>query len=422
MNILLIDHYAGSPVHGMEYRPFYLAREWVRSGHDVTILAASFSHLRTVQSQAPKGVRVEVIEGIRYVWFGTPRYSGNGVGRAINILSFVAALLFSAPYIALRYRPHVVIASSTYPLDIFPAFCLARLAGASLTFEIHDHWPLTPIELGTLSPLHPFVVLMRIAERFAYQTADSVVSVLPGTGSYMESRGFKIGNFVHIPNGIVPEEWQAANGSVPPGHATVLARLRAQGQFIVMYAGHHGLANALDGVLDAAELLQDVPVSFVMVGQGPKKVDLEARGRSKGLSNIVFLPPVPKMSIPRLLESADALCILWRISPIYRFGISPNKLWDYMMASKPIIHATSSDRDAVSESRSGITIPAENPSAFAAAVRRLAGLTEAERRRMGENGRRYVIENHDYRILARRFPLIPRAGMREIPPLRSAAD
>ena len=40
MNILIINHYAGSKEYGMEYRPYYLAKEWKNQGHEVTIIAA----------------------------------------------------------------------------------------------------------------------------------------------------------------------------------------------------------------------------------------------------------------------------------------------------------------------------------------------------------------------------------------------
>ena len=88
MNILLINHYAGSPQHGMEYRPYYLAREWVRAGHRVQIVAASYSHVRSRQPVIADEPVNETIEGIAYRWYPTPSYLGNGVGRVLNIWSF----------------------------------------------------------------------------------------------------------------------------------------------------------------------------------------------------------------------------------------------------------------------------------------------------------------------------------------------
>jgi glycosyltransferase involved in cell wall biosynthesis len=387
----------------MEFRPFYMAREWVRNGHDVTVVAASFSHLRSSQPAVSWSSSRECIDSVQYLWIKTPSYLGNGIARVINMICFVAQLLCRSLWIAQRYRPEIVIASSTYPLDIFPAFCIARLSKAKLIFEVHDLWPLTPIELGGISRKHPFIMLMQVAENFAYRMADRVVSILPCAGAYMRSRGLCDEKLVYVPNGIDVAEWNSASGSLGELHASVLERLHRENRFIVAYVGAHGRANTLESVLAAAELLREDPVSFILVGQGPEKAKLQTACCEKRLSNVIFLPPVPRVMIPTLLERVDVVCIPWRRSPIYRFGISPNKLMDYMMAAKPIIQAIEAGNDMVSESHCGLTIPPEDAHALADAVRHLMSLPEAERSEMGERGHQYVINRHDYRILAKQF-------------------
>jgi len=403
MNILLINHYAGSPRHGMEYRPYYLAREWVRAGHDVTIVAASFSHLRRDPPSCTGTVCHEKIDGIRYVWLPTPAYQGNGAGRVVNIFTFVARLYAYGRRLARQFKPQAVIASSTYPFDIYPASRIARVAGARLLFEVHDLWPLTLIELGGMSPRHPFIMLMQLAENRAYRTSEQVVSMLPKACSYMVEHGMAPGKFAYLPNGIVIEEWQEDCATLPEQHRTLLEGLRGEGNFIVGYAGGHGVSNALDQLLEAASLLKDKPVSLVMVGQGPEKAALQRRAATLQLSNMHFLPAVGKSAIPALLAATDALYIGWSRKPIYRFGICPNKLMDYMMAAKPVIHAVEAGNDLVSESGCGISVPPEDPHAIADAVIRLMGMSESERENLGALGRAYVLQHHDYRVLAQRF-------------------
>jgi glycosyltransferase involved in cell wall biosynthesis len=393
----------------MEFRPFYVAREWASDGHDVTIMAASFSHLRNSQPAVSRSLSVDCIEGVRYLWIKTPQYQGNHVGRLINMLSFVGQLLFLFPYIAQRYRPETVIASSTYPLDIFPAFCIARLSKAKLVFEVHDLWPLTLIELGGMSRWHPLIIAMQFAENFAYRMADRVVSILPCAGAYMRTRGFCNEKLVHVPNGIDTTEWDVPYGSLGDPHRSTLDRLHRENRFILAYIGAHGLANALDCVVPTAELLCEYPVSFLLVGHGPEKDKLQTLCSEKGLSNVVFLPPVAKATIPLLLKRVDIAFILFRRSLIYRFGVSPNKLMDYMMAAKPIIQAVDVESDIVSQSRCGLTIPPENAHAFASAIRHLMTLPKDERFAMGERGRQYVLNHHNYHILAQQFLAAARA-------------
>ncbi|UGA40746.1 glycosyltransferase family 4 protein [Chromobacterium haemolyticum] len=184
-----------------------------------------------------------------------------------------------------------------------------------------------------------------------------------------------------------------------------LAELKAQGRFLIGYAGGHGLANALDYLLEAAARLKDAPLSFVLVGDGPDKPALAARAAELGLDNVMLLPAIAKRAVPGFLAEMDALFIGWRKLPIYRFGINPNKLFDYLMAGKPVIHSVEAGNDMVKDAGAGISVGAEDPAAIADAARRMAALPLAEREAMGVAGRAYVLEHHDYAVLARRFLL-----------------
>jgi glycosyltransferase involved in cell wall biosynthesis len=403
MNILLINHYAGSPKHGMEYRPYYLAREWGRMGHNVTIVAASFSHLRSKQPIVNGNISEELIDDIQYIWLKTPSYKGNSIRRVQNMLTFIGKLIALSRKLSKKFKQDVVIASSTYPLDIYPAYLISRFLKAKLIFEVHDLWPLTPMELGGMSKWHPFIIMMQIAEDFAYKKTDRVISILPKALDYMVSRGLACEKFVHIPNGIDIDEWQSFNEPLPPQHQETIERLKQEGKFLVCYAGSHGVSNALDYFVESAVYLKDLPIALVLVGQGPEKEKLQKYVVEHNLNNVIFLPPVLKNSIPELLSKMDILYIGWRRSPLYRFGVSPNKLFDYMMAGKPIIHAIEAGNDLVIESGCGVSIPPEDSCAIAEAIKKLMNMSSSEREKMGKRGREYVIDNHDYKILAKRF-------------------
>ena len=172
---------------------------------------------------------------------------------------------------------------------------------------------------------------------------------------------------------------------------------------VAMYAGAHGIANALECLIHAAAKLKDLPVTVVLVGKGPDKPALQQLARDLGLTNVLFLPSVKKSSIPALLRTADFLIISMQRCSLYRFGISPNKLFDYMMAGKPIIQAAEASNDLVTDSGCGITIPPSDPQAMANAVRRLMALNDAERTGMGMNGNAYVNSRHTYPVLAKTF-------------------
>ena len=404
MNILLINHYAGSIHHGMEYRPYYLAREWVRSGHRVRILAASYSHVRSQNPQLETNARVdETIDGIEYSWFATPTYQGNSLGRVRNMMAFVARLLRESGEIARSYAPDVVIASSTYPLDIFPARRIARLANARLLFEVHDLWPLSPIELGGHSRWHPFIMLLQAAENYACRNANAIVSILPKVREHLQKHGMAPHKLHIVPNGADPAEWMVDSPAPPTALVALLARLRQSGIFIIGYAGSHGTSNALGYLLDAARLMRDHPVAFVLVGDGPEKSALQQRAVALGLASVHFVDSIPKPQIPAFLRSIDLAYIGWQRQPLYRFGIAPNKLIDYMMAGRPILHAVEAGNDLVADARCGLTVAPESPRAVADGVLSFLAASPATREAMGQRGRQFAADQLSYPVLGRRF-------------------
>lgn len=416
MNILYINHYAGSIYHGMEFRPFYLAREWVRLGHTVTIIASNVSHLRTKNSIIPKGQNylVEDIHGIQYIWCRTPEYSGNGIGRVRNIFSFLSRVKKLIPFFvkgSLKKitkgektqfnKPDLVIASSTYPFDTKIAYKIAKKAKAKFVYEIHDLWPLTPIELSGMSPKHPFIWLMQKAEDFGYKSADSVVSLLPKAKAYMCEHGMKPEKFVYIPNGISVHDVQTDSSDLPKEHQDQISKIKLEYQFVLGYAGGMGESNALNYLLDAAKLVPKFAI--VLVGDGASKDALFKRISDEGISNVFFLPSVNKSQVQGFLKQMDALYIGWNNLPIYRFGICPNKLFDYMLSGKPIIHSVTAGNDPVFEAHCGISVAAGDVIAISKAITMIAKESAEDRAWLGKNGYEYVIKNNDYPVLAKRF-------------------
>ena len=400
MNILLINHYAGSSLHGMEYRPYHFALEWIKAGHKVTIIAASFSHVRSSQPKCLESITTEIIDGIRYIWLKTLEYHGNGLKRVINMLSFAGQLYARSLPIE---EPDIVIDSSTYQLTIYGSNKIAKKYGAQLIFEVHDLWPFSPMELGGFSKWHPFIMVIQCAENYAYKNAHRVISLLPKAKKHMISHGMIPEKFVYIPNGIDISAWQLPS-SLPEEQIRLLQKLKGEGKFIVGYVGAHGVANALQYFIKAAAILKEQDkIHFLLVGQGSEKEALKHLVKTENLSNVDFLPPIPKTSIPLLLAVMDVVYIGANRNLLYRFGVSPNKLMDYMMAARPVIHAIEAGNDLVAESGCGISLPPEDPNAIADAALHLFEISPEERDAMGQKGRDYVKTYHDYAVLANRF-------------------
>lgn len=400
MNILLINHYAGSPYYGMEFRPYYLAREWVKQGHNVTILSASFSHLRQHNPEVEKDFQEEVVEGIKYVWFRTPGYGG-ALARIKNMMTFVWKLKKNEKKIAKAYQPDLVIAGSCYPLDNYSAYKIAKFLGAKYTYEVRDIWPLSPMLIGGYSPKHPFIWVMQKAEDYAYKHVDKVVSLLWNAEGHMKERGLAPGKFVCVPNGYYPEEWtnEKRNQSLPVEHQKAFDALK--GKIIVGFAGGFAASgNVITLVKSAVELKDRADVHFVLVGKGPELPSYEKVINENGLNNVTILPAVTKNYIPAINKHFDIAHLGGLHSELHHYGTSYNKMTDYMLSGVPIVQSVDEPGSVVERVGCGIRVEAENVKAVARAIEKLAAMTAEERRAMGEKGRKYVEENLPWSKLA----------------------
>lgn len=397
-NILLINHYASTLATGMGSRHHYLARELAQMGHDVTLVAARSHHMLRDRSDTGALPAEERVDGYRFLRIDVPDYAHAHDRRRI-----LAWLAFAWKLPGLRRRlgpsPDTVLYSSLHPLGYLGAERLSRACGARLVYEVRDIWPRLLVEVGGYSPCHPFVRFLQWIEDRAYSRADRVVSNIEGAVEHMVGRGMDRRKFTWVPNGIALDEVQ----NPAPLSPEVADQIPADGLRVV-YTGTLGAANALYTLIEAAALLRDLPdVSFLLVGQGRERADLERRRNELGLSNVLFLGPVPKEQVQSVLAACDVCYIGWSDQPMFRWGSGWTKMSEYLFSGKPVIHGFSGGYDPVATFDAGVTIPAEDPQALADAIRGLQALPKEDRRRMGENGHRAALEHYDYAKLARRL-------------------
>lgn len=404
MKILLINHYAGSPEMGMEFRPYYMAREWIRQGHEVDIIAADYSHLRRKNPKIQRDWQIEEIDGIRYHWLRTGDYDGNGVRRALTMFRFVGKIWLKAKVIAREWKPDVVITSSTYPLDTYAGqrirkYCLKDI---KLIHEVHDMWPITLIELGHMKKTNPFVILMQIAENSFCKKSDRIVSLLPNADRYFMQHGMPKDHFSVVSNGIVKSEWDHPT-PLPKEHTEVFESLKKDGKFIICFFGSHTEAYALTHLIQAVQSINNKKIAVVFVGNGPQKKELENLALNKTGCNVSFLPPVPKTSIPNLVANTDVLYVGALKNDMFRFGICMNKLFDSMMSERPILYAVAAPNNYIAEYNCGVSVEAENINALRDGILCLYHMNPEQRERLGKNGRKAVLEHFTYEKLAADF-------------------
>ena len=394
--IWIINDYAGSPYHGMEFRHYYLAREWIKKGYSVYIITASYSHLLRSLPKVEGNFTLEKIDGINYLWVKVPKYTNSRDKKRVLKWFYFSIKLFFLPMNKLN-SPNVVIASPMATFFAIPAYKIAKKYNAKFIFEVKDIWPLSIIELGNISPKHPLIKIMAKSERFAIEKADYIVSVLPNYEDYLKDRYKLDKKSMWISNGIDTSSYE-----ISKFHGTNKISKVPNNKFIVGYMGTIGLANALEYLLIAARRLQRYKnIHFVIVGSGSEKENLISRFGK--LQNVTFLNPVPRSQVQSVLACFDVCYIGWKKKKIYKYGISANKIFDYMYAGKPILHSYSGKGDLIKLANCGITVEAENPIAIAEGILKLHNLPREKLKEMGQKGRKYVLENFTYQKLAEKY-------------------
>ena len=410
MKILLINHYAGSSKFGMEYRPYYLAQEWIKAGHDVTFLAANNSHLRGYNPDLQDHLKFEEHNGVNFIWVKTPKYNGNGISRVINILSFAFNSFKQRKLIMNKVKPDVVITSSTHPMDIYIGNIISKKMNISLLYEVHDLWPLTPMKLGKMSKWNPFIMLLQYAENKSYRCADQVISMLPCAKEHMLEHGMAGHKFNYIPNGVALGEWENEEVVLSKIHQETFRKLKEEKRIIFGYAGGFAVSQDLDSLLQSASLTKNTNIYYVLVGDGVLKEEYAKKYSSK---RVIFLPSVAKADIPAVLKNFDVAYLGFQKSPLYNFGVNPNKLFDYLMAGKPIVQGLEAGNNPVNEIGCGIAIAPESPIEISDAIDKLAELSQNEREKIGELGKEYALKHYTYEVLARKFLSIMKSAVEE---------
>jgi glycosyltransferase involved in cell wall biosynthesis len=385
--VWIVNHYAQEPGGTGGTRHFALARHLSRHGWRAILIGSSIEHATGRQRlNADEKFRRESHEGVEFLWLRGAPYAGNGGARIGGMLRFALAAIRGTALAALP-PPDAVIGSSVHPFAAWAAARLARRHRVPFLFEVRDLWPETLIEMGRLSRRSPVAALLYELEARLCRDATRILYLPPGAAAYFEQRGVPRDRLVALPNGV-----DLAGYPNPAPRAE-------NGRFTAIYLGAHGQANALETVIRAAALAPEV--DFRLIGDGPLKVALQALAQSAGATNIAFEPPVAKPAVPAVLADADALVLSVRDLPgLYRYGISMNKLYDYLAAARPIVLASGALNDPVAEAGAGISVPPEDPGAMAEAIRQLAAMPAGQRRDMGLAGRRYVEARHSYERLA----------------------
>lgn len=377
MRILYFHQHFTTPAGSTGNRSYAFAQALLAQGHDVTMVCGSYDQSASgLSGPFRRGKREGNVDGLRVVELMLPYSNTHGfLKRGFTFLRFALAGCVEA----LRRPCDLVFASSTPLTAGIPGILARFLRRKPFVFEVRDLWPELPREMGVIT--NPVVLrLMDWLEWVSYRSATACIGLSPGIVQGIARRGVPSDRIAMIPNGCDLDIFD-------PGASSASSELESR-KLTCIFAGTHGIANGLDAVLKAAEVLKQrgrEDIEILLVGNGKLKASLRAEAARIGLDNVVFRDPVPKPELSRLLHSSDVgLQILANVPAFYE-GTSPNKFFDYLACGLPVLNNYPGwIARLVEEHQCGFVVPPDDPAAFADALERAAD----DRAALAEMGRR----------------------------------
>ena len=402
MNILLLHQYFLEEDDPGGSRWNELTRVWTDKGHTVTVIAGMMHYNGKEKKEEYKGryfVKKQQEPVTVFRCHVSEAYNRSFVGRLWGYFSFMFSS-FWAGLFKVKGNFDLVLVTSP-PLFVgISGYLIALFRRKPLVFEVRDLWPESAIATGVLTN----GLIIRIAywvEHFIYRKSRLINVLTPAFYKTLVEK-----------NKVAPEKIiqisNAADFSLSDHLLQSFDRdaFRKQhdldGRFVITYVGAHGVANKLDQLLDAGEVLADTNVLFLLIGQGMEKDKLVKLAAERKIANVRFLDSVPKQEVfCYILASEMGASVLKRVDTFKT--VYSNKTFDYMACKKPILMAIDGvSRELVEDAHAGTYVEPENTGEYNRIIREyLADPTSLILE--GESGYRYAKENYDRQILAERY-------------------
>jgi glycosyltransferase involved in cell wall biosynthesis len=370
-------------------RTYEHTREWVRLGHKVTVItcAPNFPEGVLFEGYKNKWYQREVMDGIDVVRVKT--YITANEGFAKRILDYISFGFMGGFAGLFQKRPDVIISTSPQFFCACGAWVLSVVRWKPWIFELRDIWPASITAVGAMEK-SAVIRLLEKLEMFLYRRADRIVSVTNSFKAELSERGIESNKIDVVVNGVDLTKYQP----VAEKDQALAAQYDLQGKFVVGYIGTHGMAHALDKVLDAAEQLQDNDeIRFLFTGGGAERAGLEQRARERKLGNVVMMPRQPKEMMPAVWSLCDISLISLRDTPLFT-KVIPSKIFESMGMGLPMVIACPEGEATgiIRDTNSGVVVPPENPRLLADSLASL----HSNRKQLGELARASAASARDY--------------------------
>ena len=399
MNILIITKYASSEFEGIETRIVSIAKKFVSYHNAKVTLVSSDSNIGAVFKKYKYIYNLEKISNIDIIRIKTLKYfKTTSFRRILSWFDFEMKVFFMPK--KYHNKPDVIIISSLSLLTIINGYFLKKMYNSKLVFEIRDIWPLyLEVEMG-FSKYNPIIILLGLIEKFGYKKSDLIIGTMPNLKSHI-TNAYDIRNkkVECIPFGY-DENIISSNNFIENDFINRSILNIPINAFIIGFAGSMGIGNGLDTIFEVIpKFANRVDVYFLFMGDGVLKDNYIKI--CQNFKNVIFLPKViDRKKVAQLLSISDIVYFGSLNSRFWDYGWSPNKIIDYMMAGKPVLASYSGYLSMLNEADCGYVVKAEDPNELLKIINELLLIDKNELVKKGLNGRKWLVENRNYSILA----------------------
>lgn len=364
MKILFISDNFPPEINAPATRLHDHATRWVKAGHEVTVItgAPNFPEGKVYPGYSNRWYSAEDWNGIRVVRVKTYITSNEGfLKRTLDYVSFMFAAFFAGLF---QKRPDVLVATSPQFFAAVGGWLLSSVRRVPFVFELRDLWPASIVAVGAMQESFTIRMLEKV-ELFLYRRADRIVAVTNAFKDDLVSRGIKAGKIDVVPNGVDLSLYQPFQKD-----KEVEVESGVTGKFVAGYIGTHGMAHALDKVIDAAEKLADhEDIVFMFVGGGAQKAELEKSAKVRSLKNVIFVSRQPKEMMPKYWSLCDVALIPLRDTSVFE-SVIPSKMFECMAMGIPILMSLPKGEATgiLEQVEAGVTIEPEDADAMAEAI------------------------------------------------------
>lgn len=395
--IWILNHYATPPELGPLTRHYKFAEGLIKKGYDVKIIAASSMHYTGENLiKDNRKFLVKEYNGVPFIFVKALDYRGNGKKRILNMFQYAVRVLSVFKKVDLP-KPDVIYASSAHPLTWLAGYILAKKYNAKFIAETRDLWPETLVAMGRISRNSiPAKILYKL-EKFIFRKADRLIFTFPGGKDYVNSIGLDTKKVRYINNGVDLDEFNYNKST----YVLKDTDLDDSKTFKIVYTGSMGLANSLNYLIEAAEIIERKgikDIKFILYGDGYQKEELQNYVRNNNISNVVFKGRVEKKYVPSILNRSDLNIFTGKNIYLYKYGLSLNKMFDYFASGKPTLSNVECGYDLLEKYHCGLTVKGGSAEALAEGILKFYNMPKEEYNRYCENALK-AAQDFDFKIL-----------------------